>query len=209
MAFIALYKEAKLPTKVNPSAAGIDVYTYEDATLPPHKFYWVSTGVRKTPSSVGYTIHPVSSNHKNFGEIIIYNGVIDADYDGEVLVGIYNIGETPVHIPPFSRVAQLLPIPSVELDPRTIIPIITLTARGNFGFGELDEHAATSQTLSCSGSTFLPEWKNEAHPLSIEHTMWALQNMKLIDHNEAQKRKPESLCIGSNRRDDSPYGGGM
>lgn len=61
-------------------------------------------------------------------------GVIDADYRGELMVGLRNQGSTPYMVQPGERIAQLVVVPVLtpELEP---VPDLGETARGENGFG--------------------------------------------------------------------------
>lgn len=61
-------------------------------------------------------------------------GVVDADYRGEIVCGLINLGNVPVTITPGDRVAQLVIMPIAVarfVEAATLSP----TARGEGGFG--------------------------------------------------------------------------
>jgi len=61
-------------------------------------------------------------------------GLIDSDYQGEVMVSVWNRGREPFTIRPLDRIAQLVvvPVQRVELD---VVDSFEASARGTAGFG--------------------------------------------------------------------------
>jgi dUTP pyrophosphatase len=62
-------------------------------------------------------------------------GVIDSDYQGEILLKVQNCGEVPIIINPADRVAQLLFIPCAIFDLMQVNEFSEITERGDGGFG--------------------------------------------------------------------------
>jgi dUTP pyrophosphatase len=60
--------------------------------------------------------------------------VIDADYRGELFVGLYNHSKTPIQIEPGERVAQLVITPFLKAEYK-VADILSDTQRGEQGFG--------------------------------------------------------------------------
>ena len=61
-------------------------------------------------------------------------GTIDADYRGEVMVLLINLGREPVTIEPGDRIAQLVIAPVVQAE-LVEVDELDATARGAGGFG--------------------------------------------------------------------------
>ena len=61
-------------------------------------------------------------------------GVIDSDYRGEILVGLYNSGESEYTIQPGDRIAQLMIVPVVQAQIQ-MVDELDQTQRGTGGFG--------------------------------------------------------------------------
>lgn len=68
--------------------------------------------------------------------IIVANtpGTVDADYRGEVKVGLVNIGQEPFLIHPGDRIAQAVICPVIQAD-FAFVDVLDETARGEAGFG--------------------------------------------------------------------------
>ena len=100
-------KEAKLPTRKHPTDAGIDVYALEATTIAPHSFEVVKTGVTfDFPNDTVAFAWPKSGNVHLVGA-----GVIDSNYQGEILVKVFNTSDSPMPIPKHAGIAQLVIVP--------------------------------------------------------------------------------------------------
>ena len=98
---------AYIPTRKNPSDAGLDIYANQSFTIEPHSFAIVSTGitVEIEDGFFGLLKPKGRSNH------LLGAGVVDAGYQGEILVKVVNIADDPLEINPGYAIAQLLIIP--------------------------------------------------------------------------------------------------
>ena len=61
-------------------------------------------------------------------------GVIDSDYRGEIMVGLYNSGESEYTVQPGDRIAQLMVTPVVQASVE-LVDELDETERGAGGFG--------------------------------------------------------------------------
>ena len=61
-------------------------------------------------------------------------GVIDSDYRGEIMVGLYNSGESEYTVQPADRIAQLMVVPVVQAQIQ-MVDELDETQRGAGGFG--------------------------------------------------------------------------
>ena len=61
-------------------------------------------------------------------------GVIDSDYRGEIMVGLYNSGESEYTVQPADRIAQLMVVPVVQAQIQ-MVDELDETQRGTGGFG--------------------------------------------------------------------------
>ena len=134
-----LSKNANLPTRGTPFAAGLDLYSAVDIILPTGgKTVAVATDIAisfnsQTPGGLYGRIAERSS--MALKHIHLAGGVIDADYRGPIKVLLYNLGSEDYQIHMNDRIAQLILTPY-------IIPIIMecreeldQTERGEGGFG--------------------------------------------------------------------------
>ncbi len=127
-----------LPAYMTPRAAGLDLPAALDGpiTLQPGQIVLVPTGLALAiPPGYEGQVRPRSGLAIRQGLTVVNApGTIDADYRGEVKVGLVNLGPGPVTIRRGDRVAQLVisPVARVELEAVEELPP---TSRGEGGFG--------------------------------------------------------------------------
>lgn len=134
---------ATLPTRATELSAGYDLYAdlAEPLTIFPGCVEMVHTGVAVAlPPRTAGLVFGRSGLGVRHG-IVPANavGVIDADYRGELMVGLFNHGDTPYTVQPQERIAQLVvtPILTPELQE---VEELEETARGSQGFGSTGRH---------------------------------------------------------------------
>lgn len=115
MRIAKLDENAKLPTRKNPTDAGLDLYAFSPygfMTIPPQGVGIVSTRVTvEIPKGhIGWITNKSSKNY------LIGGGIVDEGYRGEILVKIINTGYHDIQIHHHDAVAQLLIIPVKILD---------------------------------------------------------------------------------------------
>lgn len=98
---------AVLPTRKHPQDAGIDLYAAEAALIPPHSSAIVPCGVIiDIPTGFVGLVKPKGRNDHLLGA-----GVVDAGYQGEILVKIANFTAQPLEIHPGDAIGQMLILP--------------------------------------------------------------------------------------------------
>lgn len=131
-----LNKDAQMPTYGSELAAGADLYSTIDATIPAHETVKIGTGLAIKPPK-GY-----------FGAIFARSGlatkcgvrpsncvgVCDEDYTGEYIVALHNDSEDPATIKKGDRIAQLVFLPYLTAD-FVEVDELAETERGSGGFG--------------------------------------------------------------------------
>jgi dUTP pyrophosphatase len=130
-----------LPRYATEGAAGMDVLSAEDFTLPPGARHAVATGL-SVAIPLGYEIQvrPRSGLALKHG-ISVPNtpGTIDSDYRGELKVVLINHDAEPFEIHRGDRIAQLVlaPVTMAQWDE---VHELDETARGSGGFGSTGGH---------------------------------------------------------------------
>lgn len=131
---------ATLPTRKHASDAGLDIYANADFVIPPHSTSIITTGitVEIEPGFVGL-LKPKGRNDHLLGA-----GVVDAGYQGEILVKVVNYGAESMLIKPGDAIGQLLILPIftpevVEVPPDEIHT--HNSSRGNTG-GIVDQFSS-------------------------------------------------------------------
>lgn len=130
---------AHLPAYATPGAAGLDLRALLDAPLviAPGETHLVHTGLAIHIGDPGYAalILPRSGlGHKK--GIVLGNlvGLIDSDYQGELMISVWNRGSAPFTLEPFERLAQLVIVPVAQAAFR-VVDDFEASARGTGGFG--------------------------------------------------------------------------
>jgi len=129
----------QLPHYATPGAAGLDLRACIDAptTLAPGETRLVPTGMAIHLADPGYAalILPRSGLGHKHG-IVLGNlvGLIDSDYQGQLMVSAWNRSEQPFELVPLERLAQLVIVPVVQAR-FNIVEAFETTARGEGGFG--------------------------------------------------------------------------
>jgi dUTP pyrophosphatase len=127
-----------LPKYQTAHAAGMDLHAALEAPvhLAPGARAKIPTGLAMAiPSGFEGQVRPRSGLAAKSGLTVLNApGTIDADYRGEVLVLLVNLGKTAVTIAPLERIAQLVvaPVARAELVECDELPG---TPRGDGGYG--------------------------------------------------------------------------
>jgi dUTP pyrophosphatase len=134
-----LGKEIPLPEPATAASAGMDLRAAIDAplTLEPNQSILISTGLAIHIGDPGYcaVILPRSGlGHKQ--GIVLGNlvGLIDADYQGPLMISCWNRGGAPYTIAPGDRIAQLVILPVAHAQFR-VVEQFAASQRGSGGFG--------------------------------------------------------------------------
>ena len=131
-----------LPAYATSGAAGMDVVSAEDVTIPPGARHPVATGLSVAiPEGYEIQVRPRSGLAFKHG-ITVPNtpGTIDSDYRGELKVLLINHGSEPFAIARGDRVAQLVLAP-VTRAAWLEVEELDATQRGEGGFGSTGGHA--------------------------------------------------------------------
>ncbi len=130
--------EVPLPSYQTAAAAGLDLHAALDAplTLNPGDRRLIATGLALAiPEGYEGQVRPRSGLALHHGIGMLNSpGTIDADYRGEVQVLLVNLGQEPFVVQPLARVAQLVIVPIVRVEPEWTLTLEP-TARGSAGFG--------------------------------------------------------------------------
>ena len=128
-----------LPAYATTGSAGLDLRACIDAplTLEPGQTALVPTGLAIHIADPGYAamILPRSGlGHKN--GIVLGNlvGLIDSDYQGQLMVSTWNRGLAAFTLQPLDRLAQLVVVPVLQVA-FNVVEDFTTSDRGAGGFG--------------------------------------------------------------------------
>lgn len=133
-----------LPAHATDGSAGIDLRACltESLTLEPGQAELLPTGMAihiEDPSLAAMILPRSGLGHKH--GIVLGNlvGLIDSDYQGQLMVSCWNRGNTTFTVKPGERIAQLVLVPVVQaaLD---IVESFEESDRGAGGFGHTGKH---------------------------------------------------------------------
>lgn len=128
-----------LPHYATPGSAGLDLRACLDAplTLHPQETQLIPTGlaIHLADPGLAAQILPRSGLGHKHG-IVLGNlvGLIDSDYQGELLISCWNRGQDSFTINPGDRIAQLIIVPVVQVE-FELVDEFHQTKRGESGFG--------------------------------------------------------------------------
>lgn len=137
-------KDFALPKYATAGSAGLDLRACLDKPLEllPNKSELIPTGIaiHIADSNYAATILPRSGLGHKHG-IVLGNlvGLLDSDYQGEILISCWNRGEQSFIINPGERIAQLVIVPVVQVE-FDIVEEFKETTRGAGGFGSSGRH---------------------------------------------------------------------
>lgn len=129
----------QLPSYATPGSAGLDLRACIDTPLELEANAWrlVPTGLAMWLRDPGYAalILPRSGLGHKHG-IVLGNlvGLIDSDYQGQLMVSCWNRSDTPFTLHPMERLAQLVIVPVVQAR-FSVVDEFPATERGAGGYG--------------------------------------------------------------------------
>ena len=129
----------QLPHYATSGSAGLDLRACIDSSivLVPGETQLIPTGMAIHLADPGYAalILPRSGLGHKHG-IVLGNlvGLIDSDYQGQLMVSAWNRGQQPFELVPMERLAQLVIVPVMQAE-FNIVDEFDLSQRGEGGFG--------------------------------------------------------------------------
>ena len=130
----------QLPQYATPGSAGLDLRACLDAPLilQPNAWQLVPTGLAMHLRDPGYAamILPRSGLGHKHG-IVLGNlvGLIDSDYQGQLMVSAWNRSTTPFVLEPMERLAQMVIVPVVQAQFNVVQEFSDVSERGAGGYG--------------------------------------------------------------------------
>ena len=129
----------QLPEYATPGSAGLDLRACldEPLELAPNAWKLVPTGIAiwlKDPAYAALILPRSGLGHKH--GIVLGNlvGLIDSDYQGQLMVSAWNRSSVPFTIAPMERIAQMVIVPVVQAEFR-LVDTFAASARGEGGYG--------------------------------------------------------------------------
>jgi dUTP pyrophosphatase len=129
-----------LPAYATPGSAGLDLRACLDAavTLQPNAWHLIPTGIAihlDNPNFAAMILPRSGLGHKH--GIVLGNlvGLIDSDYQGQLMVSAWNRSPTAFTIEPMERIAQLVIVPVVQAQFNVVSEFGVASERGAGGYG--------------------------------------------------------------------------
>jgi len=129
-----------LPAYATPGSAGLDLRAClsEPLTLAPNAWQLVPTGMAihlNDPAYAALILPRSGLGHKH--GIVLGNlvGLIDSDYQGQLMVSAWNRSDVAFTIEPMERIAQLVIVPVVQAQFNVVNEFAAATERGAGGYG--------------------------------------------------------------------------
>ena len=129
-----------LPAYATPGSAGLDLRACLEAplTLEPGQWQLVPTGMAmhiKDPAYAAMILPRSGMGHKH--GIVLGNlvGLIDSDYQGQLMVSAWNRSQTAFTLQPMDRLAQLVIVPVVQAQFNLVEEFADTSERGEGGYG--------------------------------------------------------------------------
>lgn len=129
----------QLPSYATPGSAGLDLRAClsEPLTLQPNAWQLVPTGIAiylQDPNFAAIILPRSGLGHKH--GIVLGNlvGLIDSDYQGQLMVSAWNRSSVAFTIEPMERIAQLVIVPVVQAQFNVVTEFVE-SIRGEGGYG--------------------------------------------------------------------------
>ncbi|MCB4361175.1 dUTP diphosphatase [Quatrionicoccus australiensis] len=127
------------PHYATPGSAGLDLRACiaEPLTVAPGQTTLVPTGmaIHLADPGLAAMILPRSGlGHKHGIVLGNLTGLIDSDYQGELMVSVWNRGQTEFTLNPLDRIAQMIIVPVLQVG-FNIVDEFDASKRGEGGFG--------------------------------------------------------------------------
>ena len=134
-----------LPHRATDGSAGIDLRACidEPITITAGESQLIGTGLAiyiQDPDYVGFIMPRSGLGHKHGIVLGNLTGVIDADYQGELMVSIWNRSQTDYVLQPSEKMAQYLVVPIARPTFEIVAEFSDISVRGEGGFGSTGTH---------------------------------------------------------------------
>lgn len=130
----------QLPAYATPGSAGLDLRACIDeaVTLQPNAWQLIPTGIAihlLDPNFAAMILPRSGLGHKH--GIVLGNlvGLIDSDYQGQLMVSAWNRSSTAFTIEPMERIAQMVIVPVVQAQFNIVTEFVSESERGAGGYG--------------------------------------------------------------------------
>lgn len=129
----------QLPEYATPGSAGLDLRaaTHEPVTIEPNQWQLIPTGLSVFVKDPSYCAMVLPRSGLSFKHGIVLGnlvGLIDSDYQGELMMNVWNRSQTAYTIQPLERIAQMVIVPVMQVE-LNVVESFEATDRGAGGHG--------------------------------------------------------------------------
>lgn len=130
---IKLDNYAFMPHRAHPTDAGLDLRSPESVYIEARQSMTIRTGVhiKLPPGTAGLL---VSKSGLNVNHDLTSTGLIDYNYNGEIVVKLHNHGDAGYLIERGDKISQLVVL-NVRFEDVEVVDEIETVGRGSNGFG--------------------------------------------------------------------------
>ena len=134
LVIVKKHPDAIVPTKGSTGAAGYDLYSVQECTVPPDNVAVIDTGIGTNFPNDTYGRIASRSGLALNNFVEIKGGVIDPDYTGNIKVILHNFGKETFNVNKSDRIAQLI-LEKYVSPPIRVTRKLDNTERNDKGFG--------------------------------------------------------------------------
>ena len=134
----------QMPAYATPGSAGFDLRACIESplTIAPGSTHLIATGIAihiGDPGCAAMILPRSGLGHKH--GIVLGNlvGLIDSDYQGQLMVSTWNRGSVDFVLQPMDRLAQLVIVPVLQVG-FNVVEQFSQSERGESGFGSTGKH---------------------------------------------------------------------
>lgn len=133
-------KNIQLPQYATPGSAAMDLRACiaEEIHIEPGKQKTIKTGVSIYIKDKSYAAMILPRSGLGSYGLVLGNliGLIDSDYQGELMINLWNRSDYLTHkVKPYDKIAQLVIVPVVQATFNVVDEFSDISERGDGGFG--------------------------------------------------------------------------
>ena len=186
-----LSKEAKVPERATASAAGLDLHSIQNVTIPPGEQRIVPTGIAMEIPEGYHGQIMIRSSLAVKHQARVEAGTIDSDYRGQIFIVMSNNGKSGLTIQQHDRVAQMV----ITKDPNVVVTIaheLNETTRNDGKFGSTGRSAINSEPTTAAAATLQSDTSN---PFNIDFSSDPFNDIQHITFTTRGRHPTQGMTL--------------